>query len=92
MRALILMALVFTPALAQGEAPTAAELETAAAELPMPSVEARLRARAAAYRTVTNAARTMGFGDAAVRTAHAAKAPIVVAQRAPAAEPTTLAR
>lgn len=92
MRALILMALMFTPAFAHAETPTDTELEAAAAELPMPSVEARLRARAAAYRTVSNAARTMGFGDAAVRTARAVKAPIVVAQRTPAEAPTTRAR
>jgi hypothetical protein len=61
--------LITVPAAALADPPTDAELEAASAALPMPSLEARLKARAAAWRTVNNAAATLGLGELAVRQA-----------------------
>lgn len=72
LRTLLLIALpilLTLPTAALADPPTDAELEAASAALPMPSLEARLKARAAAWRTVNNAATTLGLGDLAVRQA-----------------------
>lgn len=73
--------LITLPAAALADPPTDAELEAASAALPMPSLEARLKARAAAWRTVNNAAAILGFGELAVRQATDATTGAVVLAR-----------
>lgn len=83
LRSLVLLALFSLPTAALAEPPSDAELEAASAALPMPSLEARLKARAAAWRVVSGAAARFGFGDADVRAAVAPAAPVVIARNDP---------
>ncbi|MEE2789210.1 MAG: hypothetical protein VX589_17875 [Myxococcota bacterium] len=58
---------LLAPVSSHAEVPTALQLEAQVKSMRVPSLEDRLRARAAAYRIVTATARMMGFGDNSVR-------------------------
>lgn len=53
--------LVFVPAVAMADVPTEAQLEEEVRQMAIPRVEARLKARAAAYRMYQETARSFGM-------------------------------
>ena len=64
---MVCLGLMFLPFSVQAELPSELQLAQQVKSMRVPTLEERLRARAAAYRIVTATARMMGFGDRAVR-------------------------
>ena len=59
----LLIAFSMVPSMAFGTVPTEAELTQSVRAMKMPSLERRLKARAAAFRMAAATAKLMGFGE-----------------------------
>ena len=56
-------AVLFLPAASMADVPTQSQLDAAVKAMKVPSLEKRIKARAAAFRMAAATARMMGFGE-----------------------------
>ena len=69
-RFLMILVFALVPNLSFADVPTEAELMAQVKAMPMPSLEGRLKARAAAFRLFSETAKTLGFDDTVAQNAH----------------------
>ena len=69
-RCLIVFCIALLPNLASAEVPTESELMAQVKAMPMPSLEGRLKARAAAFRLFSETAKRLGFDDSVAMNAN----------------------